>query len=129
MTRRLSMVLAAVLVLAGCGFGFATSPEQDDGFYLRITNATGTTITVVVGPDSNASDFVGPERTVDFGQLSHDSSSPHREVNSRFTVTIDGVSIQEHYALSNWSFGIDSTPSRNWTLTLYPGHWDLSADL
>ena len=119
---RRSAFLVLALAVAACT-GDSTGPETGDGVFLRITNERATTISVrVVGSDQIAA---SDRLTVEFGSVPAGTTTAFREVNESFSVFIDGELYQNG---SNNLFGIDDTPTNQWTLTMQAsGGWGLEA--
>ncbi len=127
--RRILGIPLILFAVAATGCATSTEPDGDANVSLRIVNQTGAAITVVVAPDPGAADFEGPPVTATYGQLANGAQSNHLAVNTRFQVSINAAPISEFYGGSMLPTGIGSQPSDRWTLTLFPTHWDLAADL
>jgi hypothetical protein len=120
--RQFTSVFLALLVI-GCSSDSTGPDAEEEGVFLRVTNAQSAAITVrVVGSDQV------PEvdrLTAEFGSMAPGVTSSFRAVNESFFVYIDGE------LLSNGSsnrFGIDQNPTKEWTLTLKAnGGWSLEA--
>ena len=120
---RLAVCLTLALALAACTSD-STGPEaSDDAVYLRVTNDRAVAVSVrVVGADAIAA---ADRITVDFGSVAAGTTTSFREVNESFSVFVDGTIYQNG---GNDLWGIDNTPTSEWTLTLQAsGGWELKA--
>lgn len=119
----ITIILVFSLLLLSCDT--TNDPQPGDVLYLRVKNDTDSNITVVVQPSENIDE--NSQLTVDFGSIESGVTTGYREVNAQFYVSVNGEPFGYGGELT---FGIDSNPSRNWTLTIHSliGGWSLQAD-
>jgi len=114
---RLLPVLLLLLAPVACSEDDPTEPSTTT-LELRIQNGTEAALEVVA---TGAEDGT----VVDFGTVAAGATTDFRAMEEQFTLTLDG----EPYTRGDGgAFGIDDTPTSQWTLSLLTGGgWSLDA--
>jgi hypothetical protein len=115
--------LLALAILASACSSDSTAPDEEESLFLQITNGQTEPMTVrVVGASSIPE---GDRITADFGTVADGATTTFKAVNASFMVYVNDEVLENG---SNSNFGIDDTPTNQWTLTIMErGGWSLEA--